>query len=88
MLEVVEEIHYTGEVADGSTRVVLGGGRVGGQRIEETILLRIDAGLIAEMTLYVRPSRRRSRLAGAMIRPLAAAARSGEAVGTRLVWPR
>ncbi len=106
VLEVVDEIAYAEEVAEGVTHVIFGSGRVRGERIEETIQMRLnEAGLIAEMTLYVRPmpgllalaaalaprvgpDRRRSRLAGAMVVPLAAAAKSGERLATRLVWPR
>jgi hypothetical protein len=106
VLAEVDQIDYDLEMTEGSTSVLFGSGRVRGQHIEETIRFELDgAGLIREITLYVRPmpgllalaaalaphigpSRRRSRLAGLMVRPLAAAGKSGEKVATRLVWPR
>jgi hypothetical protein len=106
VLAEVSELAYDRELAEGSTCALFGHGKVRGIRIDETVLIELDeAGLIREMTLYVRPmpgllalaaalaphigsNRRRSRLAGIMVRPLAAAGKYGEAVATRLVWPR
>lgn len=105
VLREVDEIAYDEELGQGSTHVVFGTGRVRGQDLHESILLRENAeGLIAEITLFIRPmpglltlaaalaphvgpSRRRSRIAGTMVRPLAAVARRGEAVAARVVWP-
>lgn len=106
VLAVVDEIGYGEQFDAGSRSAVVGSGTVRGQAIEETMLFGLDAdGLIAEITLFVRPmpglltlaaalaphvgeDRRRSRIAAAMIAPLAAAGRSGEVLATRLVWPR
>jgi hypothetical protein len=58
---------------------------------ELTLFVRPMPGLLAlaaALAPHIGPSRRRSRLAGVMVRPLAAAGRHGEVIATRLVWPR
>ena len=48
--------HYVEEIGEGDTRVLLARVVVGGQEINEAIVTRLRPdGLIAEMTLYVRP---------------------------------
>lgn len=54
--ERFDGIRYTEELGDGNRRVLFGTASVGGQRIDETLRLRLDGrGKIAEITLYVRP---------------------------------
>lgn len=54
--ERFDGIRYTEEFGDGDRRVLFGTASVGGQRIDETLRLRLDGqGKIAEITLYVRP---------------------------------
>jgi hypothetical protein len=58
---------------------------------EITLYVRPMPGLLAlaaALAPHVGPSRGRSRLAGLLARPLAAAGRSGDRAVTRLVWPR
>jgi hypothetical protein len=58
---------------------------------EMTLYVRPMPGLMAlaaALAPHIGPSRGRSRLAGMLARPLAAAGKSGEAMATRLVWPR
>lgn len=67
VLAVVSEPRYTEEVGDGDVRVIVGEGRVGSQRLHETILVRLDdAGLIRELTLYIRPLPGLASLAAAL----------------------
>ncbi len=57
---------------------------------ELTIFVRPMPGLLAlaaALAPHIGPNRRRSRLAGVMVRPLASAGKHGEALATRLVWP-
>jgi hypothetical protein len=58
---------------------------------EITLYVRPMPGLLAlaaALAPHIGPSRGRSRLAGLLARPLAAAGKSGERMATRLVWPR
>jgi len=58
---------------------------------EMTLYVRPMPGLLAlaaALAPHIGPSRRRSRVAGLLARPLAAAGKSGETIATRLVWPR
>ena len=67
VLAVVSQPRYTEEIGDGDVRVIVGEGRVGAQRLHETILVRLDdAGLIRELTLYVRPLPGLASLAAAL----------------------
>ena len=98
VLAEVSEITFDREVSDGSTSILFGSGVVRGQRIDEngliselTLYVRPMPGLLAlaaALAPHIGPNRRRSRLAGVMVRPLAAAGKHGEKVATRLVWPR
>jgi SnoaL-like domain len=54
--ERLDDIRYREQVGDGDRRVLVGTASVGGQRIEETLLLRLDdRGKIAEITFFIRP---------------------------------
>jgi hypothetical protein len=80
---VIEDLHYTDDVGDARTRALTATGRVGDAALEESVLVRLDeAGLIEELTLFVRPmpalvalaaelgprvARRRSRGRGAVV---------------------
>lgn len=60
LFEVVYErldgIRYRDLLGDGDQWALFGSATVGGQRIDETLLLRLNSsGKIAEITLYVRP---------------------------------
>lgn len=49
------ELRYSGAIGSGRDWALFGSATVGGQRIEETMRLTLDDGLIAEVTLYIRP---------------------------------
>jgi hypothetical protein len=64
---VVSDIRYSEEVGDGGVRVIVGEGRVARERLHETVLVRLDdAGLIRELTLYIRPLPGLAALAAAL----------------------
>lgn len=86
VFEVIEEIRYVDDVGDARTRALTATARVGGVALEESVLVRLDAaGLVQEMTLFVRPmpalvtlaaalgprlARRRGRVQGAVVTAL------------------
>lgn len=54
--EKFADLAYDTVVGDGRTRVLVGGGRAGGVRFEETLLLTLDErDKIAGITLFIRP---------------------------------
>jgi hypothetical protein len=53
--EVVSEVRFHRQVADGVTAALFMRGRCRGQDLEEAHLLTLDAGVITGVTLYVRP---------------------------------
>lgn len=54
--EKFDGLSYDTAIGDGRRRVLIGGGHVGGQRFDETLLLTLDDhGKIAELTLFIRP---------------------------------
>jgi hypothetical protein len=55
-LEVIDEVAYTDQVAEGPTVALFYEGRLGDTRLFEAQRLRLgDDGLIREITLFVRP---------------------------------
>lgn len=68
----VQNIRYGTVIGDGPTRVLTVSAEVSGQRIEETMLITLDAvGKISEMTLFVRPLPGLTALMAALGPPLA-----------------
>lgn len=54
--EKFDRIRYHDQLGDGDRWVLFGSASVGGQRTEETVLLRLDEhGKITEITFYIRP---------------------------------
>jgi hypothetical protein len=84
--EVIDEIRFHTEVADGPTCVLVHRGTCGGEEFEEAQLLRFDdAGQIAELTFFGRPlpgllreTPGRARLVKAATAPLAAITKLGD----------
>jgi hypothetical protein len=69
---VLTNIRYDKEIGDGPTRALTGSAEVGGQRIEETMLINLDAtGKISELTLFIRPLPGLTALMAALGPPLA-----------------
>src|SRR3954447_26597756 len=55
-LPLIDDITYTDQVAEGRTVALFYEARVGATRLYEAQRLRLDAaGLVSEITLYIRP---------------------------------
>ncbi len=86
VLVVIQDLRYLDDVGDDRTRSLRASGRVGRVVLQESVLVRLDeAGLIEELTLFVRPmpalvtlaaelgprvARRRGRAQGAVVSAL------------------
>lgn len=71
VIDVFEDFHYVGEVRDGVDEVLRFAARVGDRQVDGIDLVRYDdAGLVTELTVFLRP--------------LSATIAVAEAVGRRL----
>jgi hypothetical protein len=67
VMAVVDDVRYTTDVGDGSTRVLRLEARVGPQRLVEALLVELAPdGLITRMELFVRPLPGLTTLAAAL----------------------
>jgi hypothetical protein len=83
-LEAIDCIVYTDQVVQGSTAAVFYEGRLGGRRLHEAQLLRLDSvGLISEISLFVRPLPALTALLGRLGPELAR--RNGQPVLARVI---
>jgi hypothetical protein len=72
ILDVFEDIRYTASMGEAEQQMVAFEARVRGERVQGIDMLRVDdAGLIREITVYVRPLAAQARVAQALGVPLA-----------------
>jgi ketosteroid isomerase-like protein len=64
---VMDDVRYTDDAGDDRVRILRAEARVGGQRIVEAMVIRLDAdGRIVELELFVRPMPGLTALAAAL----------------------
>ena len=74
-VSVFEDFRYTGAVAEGDRQVLVFEARVGDRNVQGVDILRIDEnGLVAELTVMLRPMSGVAAMAEAMRRRLTATA--------------
>jgi hypothetical protein len=74
-VSVFEDFRYTGAVGDGDHRVLVFEARVGDRSVQGVDILRLDPdGLVAELTVMLRPMSGVAAMAEAMRRRLTATA--------------
>jgi len=73
-IDVFQDFRYTGQVVDGDHQVLVFEARVGDRRVQGVDILRLDEeGLVAELTVMLRPMSGMMAMADAMRQRLAPA---------------
>jgi hypothetical protein len=66
-IDVFQDFRYTGQVVDGSHQVLVFEARVGDRKVQGVDILRLDGeGLVAELTVMLRPMSGMTAMAEAM----------------------
>ncbi|MDB5065252.1 MAG: hypothetical protein JWM18_1686 [Chloroflexi bacterium] len=73
-IDVFQDFRYTGQVVDGDHQVLVFEARVGDRKVQGVDILRLDEeGLVAELTVMLRPMSGMTAMADAMRQRLAPA---------------